>query len=105
MKGLDQNEQRIQKQEIENVIQAEPKQEFRFIGSMRKVPGLKIWEADMEALEVREAEFETNKTVDITKLESVRDTVIVKKGCVYIQAMNKEVAMRKIIKDYHILLK
>ena len=63
---------------------------------MRSIPGLKLWELDLKekTLTVVEA------TVDVTLDKSMHKRVNIKAGCLYEQALNIKVAIKKFAKRY-----
>lgn len=86
------------KDNIETVIQN--KKEVKLLGSQTKVKGHTLFEYNTKTREIKEATFKS-QIVDFksvtTESPDDRKTVIVKEGCVYIQALNKKNAIKKLI--------
>ena len=75
---------------------AEQRKEYRFIGSQRRIPGLILFQYDLTTGELRQApmkkEIELTTDGRLNKNNKVEASAL----CLYVQAMNKENAMRKV---------
>ena len=82
------------------VIQAEIKKNIKFIGGFKKIKGLKLFEFNAKNFTLEEAKYKES-AVKIGEGEVIHHKVIYKEDCVYIQALNKKNAYKKIAKSYH----
>jgi hypothetical protein len=80
-----------QKQNIEIVEQKNQYQEI-FLGSMVKRAGHTIFEYNTKELNPAEHNYSFEKG-------KLKDKIIVKGDCIYIQALNKKNALKKILKN------
>lgn len=72
------------------------RKEYRLIGSQKHIPGLVLYEYDLTTGELRPADVKTTLSLTVDgKLDSSRK-VNSKELCLYVQALNKENAMRKV---------
>ena len=72
------------------------RKEYRFIGSQKHIPGLVLYEYDLTTGDLRPADVKTTLSLTVDgKLDSSRK-VNSKELCLYVQALNKENAMRKV---------
>ncbi len=96
------------------VIEQDIKKTIKFIGSERKIKGLTLFEFNPVAMTLEPAKYKEVKVevinnapllknqVRIMEVKSVvHNKVIYKDDCVYIQALNKRVAYKKIAKATH----
>ena len=65
------------------------------VGSMRRIPGLRLYEYDLTTGEIREASVETEATLRMNGPIGRSGRVAAKKLCLYVQALNIENARRK----------
>ncbi len=93
MKELDQSKL-PQKDNVENIREF-PKQ-IKYLGSKRAIPGLILWELDLKARTLNPAEIEKSIKMDGTK----HSKITVRDNCLYEQALNKSVAIKKFGKKY-----
>lgn len=73
------------------------------IGELRMYKGHTLYEFDVEKQELREAEFQKNDTVTLQLIAAgrvPRKRILIKKNHLYVGALNKKNAMRKLIKKY-----
>jgi hypothetical protein len=93
-------EAELKDQPIEIVAEAEQRKEIKFIGSIRAVKGLTIWEIDVKSGIIRPATFK-KEDVQLTSMKVHEASgvnhkkVEVKQGCLYIQALNAKSALKK----------
>ena len=92
---IEKHEERDQQQEIKSV----------FIGSMRKVKGLTLFEFNEETQHITIPEYEkqeiiiTQQTIQTEGKEVMyRNKLIMKENCIYIQALNVKNMIRKVNK-------
>ena len=72
------------------------RKEYRLIGSQKHILGLVLYEYDLTTGELRPADVKTTLSLTVDgKLDSSRK-VNSKELCLYVQALNKENAMRKV---------
>lgn len=96
------NQERGEK--IEASVEKQEKKTIKHIGSQRNRIGLTLWEYNESTGEIKEAEYhkETLVVDDFsgrTNYSTLRKKVISKQGCLYVQALNKKSASRKILKQ------
>lgn len=85
----------------EQVTQAEVKKQVRHLGTINPHNGHTLYEYEVATKEIREAEFtkqDLNFPLKLGEKASVNKKVVVKEGCVYIPALNKANALRKLQK-------
>lgn len=82
--------------------EAEQKQEFRFVGNMRRVPGHTLFEFNTVTHELRQADIDHNVSVGLNGDVIHKTRASAKKDCIYFQALNRENAYKKLIKMYHL---
>ena len=74
----------------------EQRKEYRFIGSQKRIPGLILFQYDLTTGELRQAPMkkEIELTIDgrLNKNNKVEAVAL----CLYVQALNKDNAMRKV---------
>ena len=76
----------------------EQRKEYRLLGSQKYIRGLSIYEYDLTTGVLREAGIKADLSLTIDgKLDTTR-RVDCKSLCLYVQALNKENAMRKVRK-------
>lgn len=81
---------------MEVVAQKPVEQKTKLIGSMRPQKGQICWEYNTQTKELTPAEFQiTSVSFDTPK---VNKRILVKDGCVYVLAINKKNALKKVIK-------
>lgn len=76
-------------------IVAEQRKELSRIGSVRRLPGLKLYEYDLTTGEVREADVQTEATLKLEGPVGRTGKVDARELCLYVQALNRENAARK----------
>ena len=76
-------------------IVAEQRKEISRIGSVRRLPGLKLYEYDLTTGEIREADVQTEATLKFDGPVGRTGKVDAKELCLYVQALNRENAARK----------
>jgi hypothetical protein len=88
---------------IEIQAEQQQKKEIKLIGQQRKIKGLTLWEYNAKTKELIPAVF---KKVDVSltslsaKAEAlnINHKVVVNENCLYLQALNKKVALKKVKK-------
>jgi len=78
------------------VKQAEQKKKKQFIGSAKKIKGLNLYKINIETLEFEEPVFETVHVINKDKSVSARTMIKAEHGFMYVQAINKKNALRKV---------
>ena len=76
-------------------IVAEQRKEISRVGSVRRLPGLKLYEYDLTTGEIREADVQTEATLKLDGPVGRSGKVDAKELCLYVQALNRENAARK----------
>lgn len=74
----------------------EQRKEYRFIGSQRRIPGLILFQYDLTTGELQQAPMK--KEIELTVDGRLNKNNKVEAGalCLYVQALNKENALRKV---------
>lgn len=87
-----------QKPETELSVQMKQQKEFKLIGSQKYHNGHKCWEYNTETKEIKEAEYERTDIEwnKVGELKHRSKRVIVKENCIYVTALNKQNALKKI---------
>ena len=88
------------KSNIEKVDKAELEKKKKLLGSIRMIKGLTLWEVNYVEGTVVPAEFEVNeeRAYDVTVKsieQKARKKLLSKKNCIYVQALNLKVAIKK----------
>lgn len=81
------------------------KKEVKLLGSQRKIKGLTMFEYNPKDQTLEPAKFEEVNAELQGKVIVVRNKLIYKDGCSYIQALNKRVAFKKLVKAKLIKIK
>ena len=76
-------------------IVAEQRKEISRIGTVRRLPGLKLYEYDLTTGEIREADVKTEATLKLDGPMGRTGKVDAKELCLYVQALNLPNAVRK----------
>ena len=76
---------------------AQQRKEYRLIGSQRHIPGLILFEYDTTTGELRQASVRREVEIGLNGAIGANNRVDSKDLCLYVQAINKEVAMRKVM--------
>ncbi len=76
-------------------IVAEQRKEISRVGSVRRLPGLKLYEYDLTTGEISEADVQTEATLKLEGPVGRTGRVDAKELCLYVQALNRENAARK----------
>ena len=76
---------------------AQQRKEYRLIGSQRHIPGLILFEYDTTTGELRQASVRREVEIGLNGAIGAKNRVDSKDLCLYVQAINKEVAMRKVM--------
>ena len=92
------------KEQTEIVKQAAVKKEARLIGSQLKVPGHTLFEYNTLTKTLEKATFKKQdlvlKYLDISTLH-INSRVEFKSDCIYVQALNKKNALKRLKRDYN----
>jgi len=81
-----------------------------FIGNMRKIPGLTMWEFNPVEFTLTEAKYKESKTEILSSVlpksqpqmkYGIIHSLETKEGCVYVQALNKRNAFKHLAKNGH----
>lgn len=72
------------------------RQEYRLIGSQRRIPGLILWEYDLTTGELMKASMKKELQLGMDGTVGAKSRVDSKDLCLYIQALNEQNAMRKV---------
>ena len=75
--------------------EAKQKQEFKFLGTIRLKPGLKLYSLNTKTIELKEVEVKKTKDVNFNGEEVKNDHALYNPDCIYFQALNQTNAERK----------
>ena len=81
--------------DTELVSPVQQKKKFQHLGNTPIHKGHKIWEINVETLEVKLAEIKDHQVLTPQKTFINRKALITKPGCIYAPAINKYVALEK----------
>lgn len=82
------------------VIEQNVQKQVTLLGSQRKIKGLTMFEFDPIKLTLEPANYKDVQAELNGKTTLIRHKLMMKEGCVYIQALNKRNAYKKIAKRY-----
>jgi hypothetical protein len=95
--------QRKVKDEIKNVRDTDKKKELILVGNQRKIDGLNLWEFNTVTGEIKQAQYQkidvvirnfSDKAI-LALSRNINHKVIAHEHCIYIQAINKENAIKQ----------
>ena len=90
--------ERMGKDEME--ILQQKQQEFKFIGSYRKMPGMTLFKYNRKTKEIMPDPLQYSKDVDFkTQEPTSKPKLVVEKGCIYLWALNKKNCIKKLRKE------
>jgi len=78
-------------------IKAPVKQEYRFIGPVRKIPGCKLWMYDPADHSIKEVPVRATVAVGLDGLPHTQFKAMHNPDALYMQAINKKNAARKFV--------
>lgn len=79
------------------VVEQNVQKQIVFIGSQKKIKGLTMFEFNPKELTLEPAEFKES----VAELSgTIHHKLVYKDGCIYVQALNKRNAYKKIAKRY-----
>lgn len=87
----------ITRQEALELI-AEQRKQFRLIGSEKHIPGLILFEYDTTTGELRRASVRREVEIGLDGTIGAKSRAAARDFCLYIQAINENVAMQKVMK-------
>jgi len=76
------------------VAEQEKEKQLKFLGSLRKVPGLTMYECNLMTGDIKPAKLDS--IIDIEG--NITRKLVIQPGCLYDQALNMKNAMRKFLK-------
>lgn len=85
----------LTRQDAQELVQRK-RQEFRLIGSVKRIPGLILFEYDLTTGVLRRATMKKEVELNIDGRIGAKARVDSRDFCLYIQALNEENAMRKV---------
>lgn len=80
------------------VSPVQQKKEKKYVGSVRLHKGLIVFEVNVQTMEICHASVREVPVAGKNGVISNRHIIITKPGCVYVQAINKANALRKVTK-------
>jgi hypothetical protein len=85
------------KKKTEISVEKQQQIEYELIGQLRPKSGHKVWEIDIETLEVKEAEYHKDTVLILDVLNPVvpNKKLIINEGKNYVCALKKETALKK----------
>lgn len=92
------------KDEIKNMREADQKKGLVFISNQNKINGLNLWEYNAITNEIKQAIYEKidvfvrdfSGKSPLGLIQTINHRVIAHENCIYVQAINKETALKKI---------
>lgn len=76
------------------------KHEFKFVGSVRKRPGMTTFSLNIKTGEIKEAPLKRTKDIHYTTKKPVKnDQIIVEPDCIYRQALNKKNFVKHLVRE------
>lgn len=97
MKELEKHNRESEKQQIEAVEEKKQKQEIKFDSTIMPYKGHKLFEINIVTKKIKEAEYNQKEPINIlTWDKECKKEVLKKKDCVYISALNKESALKRL---------
>jgi hypothetical protein len=81
--------------------QAEQKQEYKHIGSIKLKRGHYLFKFNIQTKELTSVEIERRVGIGLDKQPVKENKVLFEKDCIYIGALNKKNAYKKLIKIYN----
>jgi hypothetical protein len=100
MKELFKHNKLSERQQIESIVKKKKQVEFKYESSIKPYKGHKVFEINLNNLTIKEADYVKRK--DIHWFEAIKfmnsgykQDVLIRKGCVYISALNKESALKR----------
>ena len=85
-------------EEIKTEIKAKEQQEFKFINSIKKNPGHILFSFNITTKELKEAAMKKDVSIGLGLEPIYKTKVVTEKNCVYVQALNKRNAFKKLRK-------
>jgi hypothetical protein len=76
-------------------VKAEVPVEFKYLGSKRRIPGLKLWECDLRTFKVKEAPTNKEVVMGMDGKKKEKFSVIHNHHAIYHQSHCKRTAIRK----------
>lgn len=94
----------FQENEVEIVAEQQQKKEIKLIGQQRKIPGHTLFEYNEVTKELIPAKFRpASVMISYSSMEgsqtTTTHTVIINEHCLYVQALNKKNAFKKLTKS------
>ena len=77
-------------------VVAEKAPQYRHDGSERRIRGLVVWEYDLTTGELSKADIDRKVEIGIDKRPIYQTSVVRKRLCLYVQALNQDNAMKKV---------
>lgn len=104
MRELEDYQRRIEKQAIESIVKKKKQVEYKYESSIRPHRGHKLFEINIKTFEINEAKYIENKTISWQEAQMLLNgtsekEVVIEKHCVYISALNKESALKRLKED------
>ncbi len=79
-------------------IQAPIKQEYKKVGSMRKIPGLTLYQFNLKDLSLTPVKIKSEVAIGLDKKVQRTNKAEYSDKCIYLQALNYKNALRKVNK-------
>jgi hypothetical protein len=87
--------------EIVTTLQQQQEQQYHYTGSANLHPGQKLWRFRMSTGELEQVLLEKDKTFNMaTKDSSQPSKVMADSDCLFVPAINRDVAMKKVLKMF-----
>ena len=84
--------------QVKQEINVKIDKELKFIGSVRKIRGHSIFSYNIETNEIKLADIDRKVLVGLDGDPIYKERVHLEKNCIYVQALNKKNAIKRIMK-------
>lgn len=81
-------------QKVQIIAEQEKEKQLKFLGSLRRIPGLTMYECNLMNGDIKPAKLDSIIALD----GSITRKLIIQPGCLYDQALNQKNATRKFLK-------
>ena len=84
----------------ELVARRKQQQEFRMIGSQRRIPGLTLWCINLKTGEIKAAPVKRECVVNLkTRQPEYKTRIVIEPNCLYRQCLNRKSFVKRLIKE------
>ena len=87
----------LSRADMQEIVDLQRK-EYHLIGSQRSIPGLTLYEYDLTTGDIRKADLKKEVSLTVDGLVETTKKAHTRDLCLYVQALNPDNAMRKLLK-------